>query len=201
MAWKAGADGLVPNSSKAATSHTQPRLTMSRTRTAMRSYRMVRGSVNPIIRRSTRPFRALPGEPERERTAARTVHFEGPQNALGIARTEPFRALGIDLPELCAEPRRAPSGQLLPGALRRTSGSCCGKLLQALEQGPQVEAAAAHHDRHPAAAFDLGERRARPPGELAGREALLRIQDVDQVVRHPAPLLGLGLAVPMSSPR
>ena len=75
------------------------------------------------------------------------------------------------------------------------------RIHQPLQQGPDVEPGAAHHDGPFAAGADVADRRVGRLGKIGRREGLVGIGHVDQVVGDPARCSAVGLAVPISMPR
>lgn len=130
----------------------------------------------------------MTGNPGGERLSAHFGDFESPQDALGVTRREPPRGGRIDLLQLAGQHLQSLLVQALPELLPYR-GIARRSRADPLEERPQVEAASAHDERQPAARLDLVDGLAGPPRELPGRVSLMGLQDVDQVVRDPRPLL------------
>jgi len=79
-----------------------------------------------------------------------------------------------------------------PGLPARQAGAkllvACRPGEEPFQEGAQIEAGPADDNRQPAPARDLAELRPRQPEKIAGREDLVRVQDVEQVVGNPPPL-------------
>ena len=120
------------------------------------------------------------------------THLERAQHTLGIARGERFGTLRIHFPQLPDEPAQSMGAKVRPQGLAHFRADRRHRR-QPFEQRAQVEAAAAHQNRQRPARFDLFHRHRRASRERPGRERLVRLDDVDQVVANPAPLSRSGL--------
>ena len=125
----------------------------------------------------------------RDRAAGQQVDLERADDPDAVPSVSACRGRGIEALEQPVEPRVAEAGRdpLQAGPQRLVAGR---SFEQPLQQRPQVEAGPPRHDRKPPARPDPRDRRARQARVVGGGEAGVRLDDVDQVVRHARPLRG-----------
>ena len=148
----------------------------------MRSYRMLRGSVNPtrnaesaLSPKGWRAIQAESGRPlARATSRARSTRWVSPGGRrAAVAGSRRWRsAWRAGRPSVSRRRRRS----------ARTAGSPCGIGADACEERLQVEAAAADDDGEAAAGVDVGDGGAGAAGEFAGGVALGGVEDVEEVV-------------------
>jgi hypothetical protein len=100
---------------------------------------------------------------------------------------QPDGRLGVDLPQARVQrrdPGRLRLGRQPPPHLRVDRR----RVEQAAQQRLDVEPGAARDDRHLSRGVQREDQRPREPGEARGIEGLVRVHDIDQVVRHGRPL-------------
>ena len=128
-----------------------------------------------------------PAELLRHRVPGETEYLERALDSLRIARLQPHRRLWIDARQLGVERRPAPiSGLRFDGRPDPVIG--LRQRREPFAQRLEVEHGPADEQRHAAARGDLAHEPQRIGAELRRRVAFGRVDDVDQVVRHAAPL-------------
>ncbi len=130
--------------------------------------------------------------PVTERPAGAAVYLQAATDALAIGRRDARRRCGIDTGQLGVQRRPAARGGLvfdrqselrIGGRQRRQAPFQCAK----------VQEGAADQQRHVAAGLDLRDQALRVVAKFARRVGLVRIANVDQVVRHGGARGGVGL--------
>jgi hypothetical protein len=134
-----------------------------------------------------------------ERTPARAKDLEGTDDPQPIALLDARRGLRVDAGE---QPVQAGVAPALGDPLQAPAevGIARGPREEPAAERAQVQSRPARHDREAPPALDGIDRRPGQTRIVGGRELLVGIHDVDEVMRHFRPLLRAGLGAPDVEP-
>ena len=143
------------------------------------------------------PIRAsLPGHGSGARlssaAAGQDDAFQGAQHAPRVAQVDAGRGCRVQLGEPLSQGRQADLLHL-GGQLAAQLGEVAGQQAVAVDQGADVQAGPADHDRQAAARPDLGHQLPRLVDPVGHRERGVGIDQVQQVVWHRRARGGIGL--------
>ncbi len=142
---------------------------------------------NLLGRRTCRPL------PARDRPSARHPHFEGALDAVPVRRGDLSTTLRVDFRQPGVQPPRPPRPRGDRAQASPDRFVARRHLRQAGQEGSQVEERSTHQDGPLPAPGDVAEDRARPRREIGSVELLLRVDDVDEVMRYACPLFRVRL--------